>query len=474
MDLFITRLPLKENVTTNQIWDIINAWLTQSPHYGIETINYNMEEDYTQDTSSHTRLFIQNQTINDSTIFACRFENNEDSTIWKTDCIFNGKDYTLCIRLSCSLKDYSTSLPKIHKPHIVKLLFESNLIKNTDPFPITDTPIIITDADLETCSKIMKGDGATYLPVVYISYNAVQSGHYPVDCNSLAIKLSGQAHVLIEPNKEFALKLREETCGLNAYNGYIGIYFPKTTYREVISYNDYFDNGKLNKFALEKDIRLMTQQAMINHFEIEDWSWERLLLEIHKKKASIQTQKVIDSSKELKEYMDQFDAENNHLKEQIKSLRHQLESKNAQLEQFKRSNDRIAEIVIKRTEGSEFFFDEYKNFIIHVLSLSKDKIPKDTRPYELLTDILSNNNISYDEKKFQKDLLGALQDKSLDKRRKKLESLGFTVEKGSHDKIYFHDPKYSFTLANSPSDYRGSNNTLSDILKQIDIFRKFF
>ena len=32
MDLFITRLPLKENVTTNQIWDIINAWLTKIPH----------------------------------------------------------------------------------------------------------------------------------------------------------------------------------------------------------------------------------------------------------------------------------------------------------------------------------------------------------------------------------------------------------------------------------------------------------
>ena len=95
-----------------------------------------------------------------------------------------------------------------------------------------------------------------------------------------------------------------------------------------------------------------------------------------------------------------------------------------------------------------------------------------TRQKELLELFLKGNSEIGIGKIVLKDIEKALKEKSLVSRRSMLENCGFTVTKGAHDKIYFHDPKYSFTLANSPSEHRGDENMLSDIKKQIDIYRK--
>lgn len=67
----------------------------------------------------------------------------------------------------------------------------------------------------------------------------------------------------------------------------------------------------------------------------------------------------------------------------------------------------------------------------------------------------------------------ALNEKSLEKRQRELEHLGFIMTDGTHDKAYFHDPKYSFTLAKTPSDHRTNDNTMSEIRKKLDIYKKF-
>ena len=68
----------------------------------------------------------------------------------------------------------------------------------------------------------------------------------------------------------------------------------------------------------------------------------------------------------------------------------------------------------------------------------------------------------------------ALFEKSIEKRRSLLERCGFAVEKGAHDKLVFYNPKYAFSLSNSPSDHREGENLFSDISKRINITRKYF
>jgi len=61
-------------------------------------------------------------------------------------------------------------------------------------------------------------------PIVYVS--ASFYGGYTLDVNRLANDLSGMAHVVVEPNRPFSLRLKLEANSENVYGGSIGIYWP--------------------------------------------------------------------------------------------------------------------------------------------------------------------------------------------------------------------------------------------------------
>ena len=54
-----------------------------------------------------------------------------------------------------------------------------------------------------------------------------------------------------------------------------------------------------------------------------------------------------------------------------------------------------------------------------------------------------------------------------------LNRLGFTIDgSGTHYKLVFHDPRYTFFTAKTPSDHRSGKNMISDICRIIDVERK--
>ena len=67
-----------------------------------------------------------------------------------------------------------------------------------------------------------------------------------------------------------------------------------------------------------------------------------------------------------------------------------------------------------------------------------------------------------------RDLL-ANNDRLTSTMRSELKDLGFTItENGKHIKLVFHDPKYTFSMARTPSDHRAAQNMASDVLKVVD------
>ena len=473
MIVFATKLPLKRTVDCKQIFDVIKEWLMQSPHYGINEINYGFEEELDINTSSNTVLKILNTSVKDIKVFAVRFENHEVKAVWRTDCVFNEKTNEFLIQLSCENKSYMTKLPKLHKPHIIKLLFEKNMVANTEIYPITDKPILLDDGqDVDKCAKIMLGESSTYLPVVYISCNTFFSFKYAIDPKVIAIKLAGIAHVLVEPNIEFSKKIKLLSGGNNAYNGFIGVYFPGTKYRDFISFNEFFNGDVIDKRAIADAVRYAVQQAALNHFNVNDLSWDKIVLENAKQKFLLQSHLTNDTKKEFDDYIKAFDIENERLKEKIESLTRQLDSKTAQLESYRTKDTQDMKIYMK-CNIEEFYAHEFYDCVLNILLQAKSRFSAGTRPYEIVENILSVNNFSNHGKEIFKNLKKALGEKSLINRRKRLEECGFKVEVGPHDKITFHDNKYLFTLSNTPSDYRDVENMYKEIMARLDIYRKF-
>lgn len=490
MDLFVTKIALKNEVKKEQIYCLIKKWLIDSPHYGIKEIIYNNEE-FKEISFGNQSLKIVNKIISDKDILAIRFTNVEKDNVWRTDFIFSAIEGSVnfAIKLSCEKNDYSSVLPKIHKPHIIKMLFDEGYCKDCGLLPITDQPVYFEEKDLDICGKIMMGAVETDLPVVYVSYDSYSGTGYDVDEKNLAIKLSGIAHVVVEPNKQFSLKLKELSKDRNAHNGYIGVYFSGAKYKEIVSYRDYFKNGKLDKNAFSDAIRTLIQQALLNHSGADDLTWDKVLVEYHKVKY--QNQKTVSTSaeeeyskllhaadienKEYEELLKASDAERDELKIKVNSLIGQLDAQSAQIESLKKKLEQKMTGIIQKDEIDEFYSDEVYDCLLSLLSQCIKKLPKDTRAYEITQAILKINLLSNVGKRVFDEIKDSLNEKSLELRRSKLEKCGFTVKKESHDKVIFHnDNRYMFTLANSPSDHRDSENLFSDMMKKLDIYKKFF
>lgn len=464
MDSFITTIKLKKHVTKETIFDLIKMWLKNSPHYNIEEINYCFKTDYFEQNFDNYKINIISKSINDEEVFACRFINKEETKTWVIDYIFTEKqeDKKINIKTIYKTNQYSSSLPKYNKPHIIKMLFEQNFCSDEGVFPVTDKAIKLSDEHLKTCADIMLGKQNTDLPIVYVSYDSYNKNHYALDYNKLATELSGMAIVLVEPNKDFALKLRECVHDNNAYNGFIGIYFPNTTYKEIIPFTDY------DKLTIKiNTIINAVRQAALNHANFSD-SWENLLIQYHKYKNEQQNN---DDEAILKLY----EEEKEQMQEKINSLQTQLNNKTAQLDSLSIKYSHSKAITINIENIQEFFPNEIKDCILTSLKqyFNKNGIPNNTRTYEILNSVLQINELSCTGKAIYKEIKDALNSKSLDERRKRLKNCGFEVSQGPHDKVKFHNDKYTFSISNSPSDHRNNDNLFSDMMKVIDIYKDF-
>ena len=477
MDLLTTKIALKDSVTKEDIWNLIKEWLTKSPHYGITAINYDETETFSQNFTT-TAINILSTDFNGDNIFACRFTNHEKQNSWFTDIIHveNSRNKDLYIKLSCNSNSFTGDKPYANKPHIIKSLFECGYTKMDGIFPITDTPITLTNDKVKDCSDIMTGLKETSLPVVYISYDTYNGSYYSVDPDKLAVKLAGLAHVIVEPNKEIALMLKEESNGRNAYNGYIGIYYPGTDHGEILALKGFYKNGILDKKAFANAIYDNIRQALIYHSAFYNISWDKLQLAYQRKRYLLRTaeaDKVSHEYEQDKEYISLLEGENKKSQEEIKLLTKKIETQRATIETLKRRFENSSSVTFIKDNIDEYYTGEISDLIINLLTQINKFIPDNTRPKEIIDSFLLSNGYMNIGKKLFEQIDIALNEKSLEKRQRELEHLGFTMTEGTHNKAYFHNPKYSFTLAKTPSDHRSPENTFSDIKKSLDIYKKY-
>ncbi len=487
MDLFVTSIALKKELTKKEIYELIKKWIIDSPHYAIKDISYQNEE-YYEKRFENISIEILNKYLLNNDYFAVRFKVIENDNEWRTDCIFSkSKDNCkLAVKVSCQKNSFSGQLPKVHKPHIIKMLIENKYCDEELPVRIEDEPFFLSDKDDVKCGKIMTGELNTPLPVVYVSIDSYCKNKYWVDLNKLAIKLSGIAHVLVEPNKEFSKRLRTLSGDNNAHNGYVGVYFPGERIKQIVSYKDYLVRGKINEQSFMERILEIIQHSLLNYSNNALITWEKLQVEFHKSKLMRQQEASSEAEKEYTALLHEADQENleyknlleatglerKELEDKVSSLQSQLvglEKQNSILKD-KLENTQLG--IITKGEIKEFYIDEVKDCIISVLKNALAGLNRKSRKYVIIDSILKNNKITGEGEKIFREIKDALQCKSNNELRRRLEKCGFVCVEGAHDKyLFFNDPKYTMLVSKSPSDYREAQNLYSDIMKLINIYK---
>lgn len=469
MLVLFTKLYLKNEVTKEDLKKLIIKWVTGSPHFHFE----NLEEELTKNgesgiesTEKMQKFFVTNYTDNSNDITIYKLNNQNDKTLWSTECaiVVNKNSKYITISLNCDIQEYHSQLPHKHKPYIIKLLVESGFCKSDGNLPVTDTPIYISDNNINDIANMMKTGEPYNLPIVYLSKDF---NDYSVNPNRLSILLSGIAHVIVENSKEWSFKLRDLTDKKNAHSGYTGVYYPKTTRFDLFARNFYKEKEKQ---AITISCRV--QQALVNYENPDEYTWNKIIHLQNKEKINTLKANGAATEKELQEFIDSFQPINDDLNEKVRSL-------NAQLDIYKNMAENLKQECSLLNSGNidEFYLGEKNDLILSLLNQIKNKVDENTRCYELLDSILKANEYTEYGKHLFKQLKTILKqsEKLNTSSKSELKELGFdTIIDNGHPKLIFHEnQKYKFPISGTPGSSRDGKNLYSDICKKLDIYKKF-
>lgn len=460
MLLFSTILDIESSFTPEAFIQLVLKWNATSQYAEniIENIRWNGQFN---NRYGNDDLWLAIEEYPAENIVAVRYEKKQaDNTIWDTDYVMNFNTMKMGIRLDRSYTEEALGQdPAFSTPHFITLLIENGYLKSDKDLPVGRVPIEITQDNVESVASIMNREVDYRLPVIYIS--RTYENELPVDVNRLAGRVKGVAHVLVQTDISTNGRLRGLCHDNNEYYGAIGIYYPE----KGDAHRKYLYRMGYEKSLMEKVIYSVIHYSNIQRME-PLYTWQGVNNAILKDKFNDQWQASLKAQKEAEDILYGFDEDMERLQQQIESLtraNESLQAENYGLRSKLEAADSLPILYMGNEE--EFYPGEIKDIVLSVLDKAVSAAEPKTRKYDILQDLLDNNEYLRINEQNAKELKRLLKDyNGVNNRLKKdLENIGFVLEEdGKHLKVlYYGDPRYHVVLSKTPSDGRaGMNNAL--------------
>ena len=456
MLVFRNEIPVNPSMTLDDFFELTKIWIQKSPHTAFTEKDFKRLDANKKISSSNQKEFFENRLFQSDKlkIAGVKYSKKEGTKEWITAVVFNISRSLIAIEIDCESSTLGEILPQVHIPYIMKKLIRWS---GQDGFlRVSPRPYNLRQYDIKRAVDIMQGNSNQKKPVVYLA--ATYNDTHVVNPHSLAGKLFGLAHVVVEPNKAFGERLALDVGNKRPALGRIGIYFPNSPRHEFMQrYDDDHDE------FIDKIQRRIVNITRMDSIE-EACSWyflERCIethnLELLKKK----------NEKEYSDFSETFEAINKNLEDQNRSLK-------AECQFLMAENQRLINELHSQNsllcggEENEFYQGEMLSLILEILQKEREQCSsKRLRRQHLVDSILKANQSSCkrdDIKSQLKNILSNWQNKKSD--RSKLQELGFAVEEdGKHIKLTWNgDSRYIITLSKTPSDVRSGKNTASDAI----------
>ena len=166
------------------------------------------------------------------------------------------------------------------------------------------------------------------------------------------------------------------------------------------------------------------------------------------------------------------EAENEKLREQNNELSRQIDFLKKQLDAKQKIIDAQEEIpVLHRGKEKPKYEGEFKAFVKDALETSIEHVSKETRRYDVITDLIESNFTDKDvtlDDKLQHVASATKGYKTSSDLKKELEEADLVLaDGGKHPKIQFKgDERYMLTCASTTSDVRAGDNLYAQIKKK--------
>lgn len=469
MKYFATGFFLKKGTTSKDVINKCLTWISESPHTRFIPAQFDMHRDYNDEfnlNSEDERISLISH-CNDQLHMHCfRYLKIDTSHTWITDISINEyiNDGNLWVQIQSDFltQDVVYKSPNPKPPLIVIKLLDAFSGGNDDIFEINIEPVYLEDKeeDIELASKIVNSLTKNRIPVVYVSarYNYYEHA-YNLIPERLARKLSGLAHVVVEPEDAvFSTKLKHQVNARNVYGGAIGIYWPDG--QEISIYR----RGKLNAKEFESLIYDEITKATTSLIPLKKCGWDEIN-NIKIKQSIIKLKKQGNSSDEL---ISLIDTDNTRLENENRELQSKVDTLESRIKILQEKKPSQGDLYLNTGTEDDFFDGEILEYLVKTLERSLTSIRKDTRHHHIITELVKSNPHENKMNELDKKLKQALNGyKEMDKKVScTLTEIGFDIdmENRKHNKItYQGDNRYVYFLSTTGSDYRGSLNAYSAI-----------
>lgn len=159
---------------------------------------------------------------------------DDQGRVWRTEAVLrrgdgNADEDLIRFRTQCLARWPGAFLETPKKPYLVKALLKEGWGGLDGEIDVCDEPLWLEDnrEDLALAELVLAGRASRWLPIIYVSATGHDEWLLTQDeITKLAYDLGGVAHVVVEPNRAFSIRLRDASEGRNVYNGALGIAMP--------------------------------------------------------------------------------------------------------------------------------------------------------------------------------------------------------------------------------------------------------
>lgn len=464
MITFSTVFPLNQDATVERVAELAKQWLAGSPHSALAELlpdSVAVQDDWeVGDTDEHVEA--HKVTLEDLVIFGLRYIKDESSGMrWITEFQFAATPSGNSVAVTVHVDSESTAfrLPPARKPYIVRQLV-SEFGKGEDGnLLVTEEPYYLKASEIDFASAIVNGDCGNTLPIVYLS--AFAENKLSVDPVRLAHWLSGIAHVVVEPDRQFSFRLALEVQHRNAYGGAVGIYWPDRDARNLILPREYdFDPkaiaAEVSKIIRDRAVRLRIPRNL---------TWATL----QESRARLQLEKLRqDGSRDLDEYVGNFDREIKAKEQSLNEAEVEIRRLEAEVRSLRARSKSVEGVpILVRGAESDLYEDECLNFIVDALKSAVEKSPSNSRRGHILSSLIAANPTQDHASEYAATIKSLLSTyRSLESSvAHTLDEMGFDISSdGKHHKLVFRgDGRYQVSIPKTSSDHRAGKNLVSEI-----------
>jgi hypothetical protein len=458
---FATEFPVEANRTSVDFLAAVREWLLGSPHTAFEASDLSEIEAKDEFSAKKSNELIETlkYQATGSDMAAIRYTKWDRGLEWVSTIVFSrGQPSWIGIRTSCESQHPAAKLPIARKPVFVQT-FLTRLGGGADgEIKVQAIPLRLANSDIPLAARCVSGSAGCRLPLVYVSAR-FQGGHI-VDVDSLAEALAGMAHVLVEPNRPFSVRLMSEVNSQNVYGGAIGVYWPEGGGRRSFFLHHESESPSEMERAVVEEVR----SALVNRRPLARVTWSAVQELISRRTfAALRDQ----GSTEVQRYVDEFDKELKSKQEELEDAEREIARLEAEVKKYQAQSPMQSGLFLQTSPEQDLYAGELLGVVRDAIADAVTRVTEDSRRQHILKSIVNANPPTGEAEAMRNRLKSLLRDfRSMDaKVRNALQDMGFEIsDEGKHYKIVFQgDDRYTFTMPKSGSDHRGGLNLAGDI-----------